>query len=63
MIYDKIEQVVNDMKTEHDGLPGVRLSVGIAFGDRVNSSGDILRDADYALERARTEKKRGCAIY
>lgn len=63
VIFDKVLGACKELQESHDGLPAVRLNVGLAFGDRENPSGDIFQDADTALERAKAARQSGCAIY
>ena len=63
LVLNKIEQMNQTLKNPEDGLPPVSLSVGVAFGDRKNPQGDMLRDADTALFRVKDAGRCGCVIY
>ena len=41
----------------------VSISVGVAFCDRKNPQGDLLKDADTALYRVKEAGRCGCAVY
>ena len=51
LVESKIRRINERLKTPTDGLPPISLSVGVAFGNRENPSGDIFKDADTALYR------------
>ena len=62
-IFEKIRSACDGLRAEKDGVPAVSLSVGVAFGDRENPSGDIFHDADIALNRAKKERQSRCEMY
>ena len=62
-IFDKILHACGELNAEADGLPGVAMSMGLAFGDRKDPKGDIFQDADAALNRAKQARRSGCAVY
>lgn len=62
-IEDKIEAINKELSHPTDGLPGVSLSVGIAFTDRKNPGESIFKDADNALYYVKEHGKSGCAFY
>ena len=43
-------------------MPAVTLSVGVAFGDRINGTGDIYKDADTALYQVKNNGRNGIAF-
>jgi len=63
MVVRKMKQANETLKSPKDGLPPVSLSVGIAFADRENPSGDIFKDADTALYRVKEAGGNGCQVY
>ena len=63
LVQRKIEAAQAQLRDEADGIPGVTLSVGVAFPDRPNSTGDIYRDADTAQYRIKNGGKDGLAFY
>jgi len=63
MVVRKMKQANDTLKSPKDGLPPVSLSVGIAFADRENPSGDIFKDADTALYRVKEAGGNGCQVY
>ena len=63
LVEEKIRRITETLKTPKDGLPPMSLSVGVAFGDRENPSGDIYKDADTALYRTKTQHRGGCEFY
>jgi diguanylate cyclase (GGDEF)-like protein len=63
LVLSKIEQMNVLLQNPEDDLPPVSLSVGVAFGDRENPQGDLLKDADTALYRVKNAGRSGCVIY
>lgn len=56
--------VINAYLAEvEDDLPPITLSVGAAFWNRKNPSGDLFKDADTALYRVKKRGKGGCEVY
>ena len=62
LVRQKIEEINHELKSS-DELPGLSLSVGVAFSDREQPTGDIYKDADTALYRAKTGGKGICVFY
>ena len=62
-IVEKIDYVNKELSEPTDGLPAVSLSVGVAFTDRENPTGDIFKDADKALYDVKEHGKHGCGFY
>ena len=63
LVRNKIEQANVMLQQTSEDLPATSLSVGVAFADRKNPEGDIFKDADTALYRAKEAGRRGCSIY
>ena len=63
LVREKIERMNDLLQHPKDDLPPVSLSVGVAFSDRKNPTGDIFQDADAALYKVKEAGRRGCAIY
>ena len=63
LVSKKIENVNNIMHDTSDGLPECSISCGIAFPDRDNPTGDIYKDADIALYRAKEAGRNNYKIY
>ena len=63
LVAEKIRRANDKLQHPEDGLPSVSLSVGVAFGDRENPSGDIFKDADTALYRVKRGKRGTCDFY
>lgn len=63
IVREKIERANRRLQNTQDGLPSISLSVGVAFGDRSNPTGDIYKDADTALYRAKNAGRGLCAFY
>jgi diguanylate cyclase (GGDEF)-like protein len=59
----KIDQANVMLQKPTDDLPPTSLSVGVAFADRENGTGDIFKDADTALYRVKEAGRCGCVIY
>lgn len=62
-IKDKIAYVNQELAKEENGLPGVSLSVGVAFSDRKNPGDSIFKDADKALYHIKENGRNGCGFY
>ena len=63
LISEKVEHINAMLKEKGGDLPPIELSVGVAFADRENPQGDIFHDADIALNRMRSIRKSGWAIF
>ena len=63
LVKNKIARANELLQNPKDDLPPVSLSVGVAFSDRENPTGDIFKDADTALYRVKEAGRKGCAIY
>ena len=63
LVLNKIAHANDLLQHPKDDLPPVSLSVGVAFSDRDNPSGDIFSDADTALYRVKEAGRNGCMIY
>ena len=63
LVSAKIDQINRMLPEAEDGVPSVRVSVGVAFSDRENPAGDIFEDADTALARLKSRKQTGYAFF
>ena len=63
VVEQKILLCNKQLSTPKDGLPPATLSVGVAFSDRQNPSGDIYKDADTALYSVKQRGRNGIAFY
>ena len=63
MMADKLRLINSLLQEPQDGVPAATLSAGVAFGDRKHPQGDILHDADLALNRLKEAGEHGCALY
>ncbi len=63
LVRDKMERINAMLNDQHEGLPHIGLSVGVAFADRENPQGDIFHDADQMLQQMKNMKASGCAIF
>ena len=63
LVREKIERANRRLQNTDDGLPRISLSVGVAFGDRKYPSGDIYKDADTALYRAKDAGGGQCVFF
>ena len=63
LVEEKIRRINERLQEPKDGLPPITLSVGVAFGDRENPTGDIFKDADTALYRTKSARRGGCEFY
>ena len=62
-IAEKVDAMNQQLLAGEDGLPGVSLSVGIAFTDRENPGEDLFKDADAALYRTKENGRCGYTFY
>ena len=63
LVEEKVTHINALLKIPEDGLPPISLSVGVAFGDREDSGGDIFKDADTALYRTKSARLGGVAFF
>lgn len=63
LVLDKINHANQVLQQGAEDIPPTSLSVGVAFCDRENPQGDLLKDADTALYRVKQSGRCGCAIY
>ncbi len=62
-IAEKVDAMNQQLLAGEDGLPGVSLSVGVAFTDRENPGEDLFKDADSALYRTKENGRCGYTFY
>ena len=62
LIAGKIDQVHRALREGQEDAPPISLSVGVAFSDREQPSGDVFQDADTALKRLKAMKQTGYAV-
>lgn len=62
-IEEKIAALNNQLLQPTESLPGVSLSVGVAFSDRENPGAGIYQDADKALYRTKENGRCGVNFY
>ena len=58
----KIKNIREKLSVPEGNVPAVTLSVGVAFGDRINGTGDIYKDADTALYQVKNNGRNGIAF-
>ncbi len=63
VVESKMLRCNHDLMSSDDGLPHVSLSVGVAFSDNKNGSGDLFKDADSALYAIKNRGRNGVAFY
>ena len=63
LVQRKIETAQARLRDEENGVPGVTISVGVAFPDRENPTDDIYQDADAALYKVKNAGRNGLAFY
>ena len=63
LVERKLRDAAKKLGEPQDDLPKITLSVGIAFGDRENPTGDIYKDADTALYRVKDAGRNGIMFY
>ena len=62
-ITDKITEINRQLSIPEDNVPGVSLSVGVAFTDRKNPGKSMFTDADSALYYTKEHGRNGCSFY
>ena len=63
LVRSKIMSIIDELRHPEDGFPPVTLSVGVAFSDRRNPSGDIYKDADTALYKVKEANRANVGFY
>ena len=63
LLKDKLQRISDALQDTSDGVPGVTLSVGVAFNDREDGTEDIYKDADRALYVVKTHGRNGVEFY
>ena len=63
LVRKKIDNINDKLQNPADGLPTVSITVGVAFEDRENPTGDIFKDADTALYRQKNRHRGGVEFY
>lgn len=63
LVLEKINQANRTLLQGKGDIPPASISVGVAFCDRENPQGDLLKDADTALYRVKQAGRCGCAVY
>ena len=63
LVQNKFQQINKLLQNQDGEIPGVSLSVGVAFSDRENPQGDLFKDADTCLHKAKKSGRRNCEIY
>lgn len=63
LISEKVERITSMLEERRGDLPPIGLSVGVAFADRPHPQGDIFHDADVALNRMKSMKQSGWAVF
>lgn len=63
LVRSKCGRINEALKHPKGGVPGVTLSIGVAFSDREAPSGSLYQDADRALYAVKERGRNGCEIY
>lgn len=63
LVRNKIARANEILMNPTDDLPPISISVGVAFSDRKDPTGDVFKDADSALYSVKQTGKNGCAVY
>ncbi len=63
LIAGKIARINELLQKPQEGLPPLSLSVGGAFGDASSTTGDLFKDADTALYRAKNSQQEKCEFF
>jgi len=63
LVAAKVQKANDQLQHPKADLPPISLSVGVAFGDRKNSTGNIFKDVDAALYEVKRNGRNGCAFY
>ena len=62
-VREKLHHIGEALRDTSDGLPAVTLSVGAAFNDHQDGTGDIFKDADQALYAVKTHGRNAYEFY
>ena len=62
-IREKIILINQELEESCEDLPPITVSAGIAFWDRPDASGSLLKDADNALMNLKKTREKCCAVY
>ena len=64
VIVAKIEAINDQLeKMEHEGMPTISISAGVAFADENTADGSLFSRADKALYYTKENGRRGCSFY
>jgi diguanylate cyclase (GGDEF)-like protein len=63
IIREKLEMVADTLRKPEDDVPGITVSVGCAFSDRLSGEESLLKKADRALYRVKEHGRDGFAFY
>ena len=63
LVINKVAKANLLLQNPRGGLPKASISVGAAFADRKNPSGNLFKDADTALYQVKQSGRCGCAVY
>jgi diguanylate cyclase (GGDEF)-like protein len=63
LVERKLISIAEMLRDEEDSVPGITLSVGVAFSDREDPQGNIFEDADTALYRVKDNGRNGFEFF
>ena len=63
LVKNKFMLINKRLQNAEGGVPGVSVSTGVAFSDRVDPQGDLLEDAYTALRKAQSNGRKNCEVY
>ena len=63
LVMTKFLQINKMLRDPQGDIPGISVSLGAAFSDRVNPQGNLYTDAQTALEKAKAAGSKSCEIY
>ena len=63
IISERIKRINESLSNTPKDFPPTSISVGVAFGNDPDSTGDLFKDADIALYRAKENGRHDCVFY
>ena len=61
-IAEKVDDINKELKQEKDGVPGIQISCGIAYGALISDFDKLFHEADAALYRVKRNGGGGCEV-
>lgn len=61
-IVEKVDRINEELYRSENGIPGVQISCGVAYGARIPNFDRLFHEADAALYRVKKNGGGGCEI-